>query len=89
MMLYLLDQVHLQFNSCPEILLRIYPPFRYRLYSDDFTGMVVAIIHIDNLVYFTLSSTSKPSKLRISDHFVLFRFEWGLEPSIMGIVGGC
>ena len=89
-MLYLLDQVHFHFNPCPEIVLRIYPPFRHlRLYSDDFAGMVVAIIHIDNLVHFTLSSFSKPSKLRISDNFILFRFKWGFEPSIMGVVGGC
>ena len=86
MMLYLLDQVHFHFNPCPEILLQIYPPFRYlRLYCDDFAGMVVAIIHIDNFVYFTLSSFSKRSKLRISDHFVLFRFEWGLNRVLWGL----
>ncbi len=50
--------------------------------------MMVAIIPVNNLVHFTLSATSKRSKLRISDHFVLFRLEWGFKPRIMGVVAG-
>jgi hypothetical protein len=75
-MLYLLDQVHFHFNPCSKILCLINPLFQHHLfYSNNFAGMVVAIIYINNFVYFALSSFSKPSKLCISDHFVFFRFE--------------
>jgi hypothetical protein len=44
----------------------MYPPFRHLLYSEDFAGIVVAIIHIDNLVNFSLAAFSKPSKLSVA-----------------------
>ena len=85
-MLQLLNQVHFHFNLCPKVLLRIYVQIRYlRLYSDDLAGMVVAIVHVDNLVHITLSSSSKRSKLRISDDFVFCRLERGLEPSVVSV----
>jgi len=82
------DQVHFCFNFDPEILLRVYPPLWYFLLdNDDFTGIVLVIIHVDNLVHFALRSSSKPSKLCIPDLIVWLRLVRSDESSVMSIYG--
>jgi hypothetical protein len=78
------DQVHFCCNFDHEILLRAYPPLWYFLY--DFTGIVLAIIHID-LVHFALRSSSKPSKLHIPDLVIWLRSVRSDESSVMSIYG--